>query len=238
MAFFFNGSTHVISRADALIQTWPLTMHGRIRLTASNDLLVHTILGILETSSNNGFRITVEGNGGTMKARCGSKASGSASNATTSTSISDTNWHSVVGEITAANARQVWLDNGGNVSNTTSLSPGTLVKTSVGALNNNGTLSGNVAHELADVAVWAGTLTADERAALSAGVSPLLIRPDILVIYLPLFRGASDLMGDVFTVTAATVVDHPRVYMPAPSRMIAKPSATFNYARTFSQLIG
>ena len=65
MAFFFNGSTHVISRADALIQTWPLTMHGRIRLTASNDLLVHTILGILETSSNNGFRITVEGNGGT-----------------------------------------------------------------------------------------------------------------------------------------------------------------------------
>lgn len=215
MAFFFNGATHIINRADAVVQTWPLTMHGRIRLTASNDGLDHVILNLSEAGSNNGFRLQIESSASTMKARCGTKAGGAASNATTTTSISDQNWHSVVGEITAANARQVWLDNGGNGSNATSRTPGTLTKTTVGAFDNGGTLGGNVAHELADVAVWSGTLTADERAALANGVSPLLIRPDILEIYLPLMRGGDDYMGAAFTVTNATVADHPRVYMPA-----------------------
>jgi len=215
MAYLFNGATHIINRADAVLQTWPITLHGRIRLTASNDGLDHTIIGLWETSLNNGFRLQIESSASTMKARCGTKAGGTASNATTTTSISDQNWHSVVGEITAANARQVWLDNGGNGSSSTSLTPGTLTKTSIGAFDSGGTLGGNVAHELADVAVWSGTLTADERAALSSGVSPLLIRPDILEIYLPLMRGGDDYMGAAFTVTNATVADHPRVYMPA-----------------------
>lgn len=215
MAYLFNGATHIINRADAVLQTWPITLHGRIRLTASNDGLDHTIIGLWETSLNNGFRLQIESNASTMKARCGSKAGGSSANATTTTSISDQNWHSVVGQITAANARSVWLDNGGNGTNTTSLTPGTLTKTSIGAFDSGGTLGGNVAHELADVAVWSGTLTSEERAALALGVSPALIRPDILELYLPLMRGGDDYMGAAFTVTNATVADHPRVYMPA-----------------------
>ena len=215
MAYLFNGATHIINRADAVVQTFPLTIHGRIRLTAVADGLVHCILGLWEAGSDNGFRLQVELNTGTMKARCGSKASGSASNANSTTSITDTNWHSVVGEISAANARQVWLDNGGNGTNATSLTPGTLTKTSIGAHDNGGTLSGNIAHELADIAVWSGTLTNEERAALASGVSPALIRPDILEIYVPLIRELNDQRGGTFSLTGATVSDHPRVYMPA-----------------------
>lgn len=225
MAFGFNGATHIINRSDAILQSWPITLHGRIRLTNPGDGLDHTIIGLWESGSNNGFRLQVEAPGGLTKARCGTKAGGTASNATTSTTITDTNWHSVVGEITAANARKVWLDNGGNGSSTTSLTPGTLTKTTVGAFDNGGTLGGNVAHELADVAVWSGTLTADERAALAAGVSPLLIRPDILEIYLPLMRGGNDYMGGAFTVTDATVADHPRVYMPSRAQQLVKTAA-------------
>lgn len=215
MAYLFNGATHIINRGDAVLQSWPITLHGRIRLTNPGDGLDHTIVGLWEAGSNNGFRLQVEYPGSLTKARCGTKAGGITNNATSTTVIADSNWHSIVGEITAANARQVWTDNGGNGSSTTSLTPGTLTKTSIGASDNGGTLGGNVAHELADVAVWSTTLTSDERAALAAGVSPLLIRPDKLEIYLPLARGGTDYMGGAFTVTNATVADHPRVYMPA-----------------------
>lgn len=222
MAYLFNGATHIISRGDAVLQTWPITLHGRIRMTNPGDGLDHTIVGLWEAGSNNGFRLQVEFPGSLTKARCGTKAGGTAANATTTTTITDTNWHSVVGEITAANARQVWLDNGGNGSSSTSLTPGTLTKTTAGAYDNGGTLGGNVAHELADVAVWSVALTSDERASLAAGVSPLLIRPDKLEIYLPLMRGGNDYMGGAFTVTAASVVDHPRVYMPSRAQQLVK----------------
>lgn len=215
MAYLFNGATHIINRADAVLQTWPLTIHGLIRLTANNDGLDHCILGFWEAGANNGFRLMVASQAGSMKVRVATKASGVASAASSTTAISDLNWHSAVGEITAANARQCWLDNAGNGSGTTSLTPGALTKTTIGAQDNGGTIDSNIGHELADVAVWSGTLTADERAALSSGVSPLLIRPDILEIYLPLMRGGDDYMGAAFTVTNATVADHPRVYMPA-----------------------
>lgn len=226
MAYLFNGATHVINRADAVVQTWPLTMHGRIRLTSGNDGLSHCILGLFEASSTNGFRLEVVNSAGNMIARSVSRAGGAAATANGTTFANDSNWHSVVGEVTAANARQVWLDNGGNASNSTSLTPSTLTKTSIGAYNNGGTISGNIAHELADVAVWSGTLTADERAALASGVSPLLIRPDILEIYLPLMRGGNDYMGGAFTVTAASVVDHPRVYMPSRAQQLVKTAAS------------
>lgn len=222
MAYLFNGATHVISRGDAIVQTWPITMHGRVRLSNSGDGLTHNILYLSEAAVHNGFRILVELNGGTMKARCGTRAGGVAANGTTTTSISDSNWHSVIGQITSATARQVWLDNAGNGSNATSLTPGTLTKTVIGAQDSGGALSGNVGHDLADLAIWSGTLTADERAALNSGVSPALIRPDILEIYVPIIRDPTDLMGSVFTVTGATVSDHPRVYMPARATFVPK----------------
>jgi hypothetical protein len=214
MAYLFNGATHVIRRADAVVTTWPITMHGRIRLTGSLPTgAEHHIIGLFEAATNNGFSIKVEDRTGAMKAGATTKASGAASSAFSSTSISDNNWHSVIGQITGSSNRQVWLDAGGNASQLTARSPGVITKTTIGAIESGAALSGNVGHEVADVALWAGTLTADEMQALASGVSPALIRPDILEIYLPLIRGGNDQRGGVFTVTAATVADHPRVYM-------------------------
>ena len=56
MAYLFNGATHIISRGDAVLQTWPITLHGRIRMTNPGDGLDHTIVGLWEAGSNKGFR--------------------------------------------------------------------------------------------------------------------------------------------------------------------------------------
>lgn len=209
MAFLFNGATHVLRRSDAVIQTWPLTMFCQVRLP-SVDSTEHCLVAVHEATANNGFRMVLSFTGGAMKARMGTKAGGSNSNATSTTAVSDTNWHSVIGEVSASAARQVWLDNGGNASNGTILTPGTLTKTLIGATEDSGSLSTNVNHEVANAAVWQALLTADERAALTAGFSPLLIRPQSLKIFAPLVREPVELLGGAFTVTGATFVDNPR----------------------------
>ena len=226
MAYLFNGATHVIRRADAVIQTWPLTMVCRVRLPVvdSNE---HCLVALHEATLNNGFRMVLSFTGGSMKARMGTKAGGVNNNATTTTAVGDTNWHTVVGEVSAANARQVWLDNGGNASSTTSLTPGTLTKTLIGATEDSGSLSTNVGHEIADAAILAGITTADERAAFAKGISPAIIWPRLIRVHADLIRGGATIWerrGDPFTVTGATPVDHPRVYLPAHRKRLLKPS--------------
>jgi hypothetical protein len=213
MAYYFNGATHQIIRSDAVVGTWPITMHGRIRLP-SIDLNDHFILGLFESGGGRGFYLRTASAGGTQKARMGARDGSTNASATSSTSLTAGQWHSVVGDVISATNRSVWIDNGGVGSNIVSVSPSTLVKTSIGSNDSGGTLDGNVGHELADVALWSGTLSSEERTALAAGVSPALIRPDILELYVPLIRGGMDQRGGVFTVNNATVADHPRVFMP------------------------
>jgi hypothetical protein len=213
MAYHFNGATHQIIRSDAPIATWPITIHARVRLPTS-DSNEHYICGFHESANGNGHYLRTSFTGGTQKLRMTSRDSGVNSAAQSTTSLTIGQWHSCVGEVTAAAARGSWIDNGGNGSNIVSISPGTLAKTSIGAFDAGGTLSSNVDHEVADVAMWSGLLSSDDRAALAAGVSPAFIRPDILEVYVPLIRGGQDKWGGAFTVNNATVVDHPRVFMP------------------------
>jgi hypothetical protein len=213
MAYHFNGATHQIIRSDAVVQTWPLTMHGRVRLPNS-DSNEHFILALLESGTERGFYLRTAFTGGTQKARMASRDASTNSAATSTTSLTVGTWHSVVGSVTSATLREVWIDNAGSANSIVSVSPGTLAKTSIGANDAGGTLSANVDHELADIALWSAILGADDRAALAAGVSPALVRPDALELYVPLIRGGQDRRGGEFTINNATVADHPRVFMP------------------------
>jgi hypothetical protein len=81
---------------------------------------------------------------------------------------------------------------------------------------------------ISEVAIWDAALTADEAAMLAKGLCPLLVRPQSLVAYLPLygrFSGEPDLVGGITgTVSGATAAEHPRIYRPARS-MVAVPTA-------------
>lgn len=70
---------------------------------------------------------------------------------------------------------------------------------------------------IAEVAAWNLTtaMTQAEWTALAAGVSPLLIRPQSLILYWPLINDAVAAVGSRITATDTTVATHPRMYYPA-----------------------
>lgn len=81
---------------------------------------------------------------------------------------------------------------------------------------------------IAEVGIWSAALDASEAAMLAKGLCPLLVRPQSLLAYLPLygrFSGEPDLVGGLTgTVTGATAGVHPRIYRPSQS-MVAVPAA-------------
>lgn len=88
---------------------------------------------------------------------------------------------------------------------------------------------------MAHFARWNRVITADERAALAAGYSPLFF-PNGLIRYVPLGRSSPEIDqvgGTSGTVTGATVVDEPRIIYPTrPTTSLGDvtppPPATFS----------
>lgn len=68
---------------------------------------------------------------------------------------------------------------------------------------------------LAEIAAWSALLSADEKAALALGYSPLLIRPASLIFYAPLHNSTIDLLNPGRTVTTGgSPVASPGVHPP------------------------
>ncbi len=67
---------------------------------------------------------------------------------------------------------------------------------------------------LAEFAIWDAILTPAEFAALGVGVSPILIRPESLVEYLPMLRDNVGPIGGAPTIQGTAVQPHPRVFYP------------------------
>lgn len=108
------------------------------------------------------------------------KRSGDEETAATTTSYSAGVWHHAFLNVASATDAKIYLDNGGEATETTDVDPQNLDRTAIGGLRD--ASPGDYADaKLAEFGLWPGiTLTADERAALAAGYSPLFIRPAIL----------------------------------------------------------
>lgn len=118
-----------------------------------------------------------------------------AGTAVTTTFFNTNTWHHALCIEYASDSRAVWLDNGGEGTDNTSILPNLLVATTIGCtlydgVPKSGYMSGRIAH----AAIWSVALSAGERAALTGGWSPLLVRPQSLVAYWPLggFHGEHD----------------------------------------------
>jgi hypothetical protein len=71
---------------------------------------------------------------------------------------------------------------------------------------------------LAEFAIWNAILTSDEAAALGKGVSPLLIRPALLIEYIPMIGPATSWVAGATTITGTAIQPHPRVHYPTHKR--------------------
>ncbi|KKK85173.1 hypothetical protein LCGC14_2775960, partial [marine sediment metagenome] len=118
--------------------------------------------------------------------------------ADTSTGYSANTWHHACGVFASTTSRSAYLDGGGKISNTTSITPSAaaLDATTIGVLRTNA-LAEYMSGRIAEVAIWNIALTDGEVAILALGYSPLFIHPQSLVAYWPLIReSVGDGTGD------------------------------------------
>ena len=221
---FLAASTEYLSVASAPVTAAPLTMACWFN---ANDVTTnYTLMGVGDSASLERFNMLVRGAVGGDPLSFRAQDSGGGTNADTSSGYSANTWHHGCAVAVSSTDRTVYLDGGNAGTSAVAHTPASIDRTVLAATAHS-TITQHFDGELAEAAIWNAALDADEAAALGAGFSPLLIRPQSLVFYVPLVRDDdNDLIGGLsLTANGTPTVDpHPRVYYPdMPS--VAVPAA-------------
>lgn len=126
-------------------------------------------------------------------------------------------WQHVAGVCTSSVSRQAFLDGVGGTVSTTSRTPSSVDRIRIGEWTS--TWARPFDGDIAECAIWNVALSAGEIAAMSNGLSPILIRPESLVSYYPLVRDYIDHVGGNTVSPNNTVVwanEHPISVEAAP----------------------
>lgn len=162
------------------------------------------LIDVLKDTSNY-FAIRVD----TATPRVMTTVGGTPAQANGPSNITTGQWYNIVGVIASTTSRTCYLDGVAGTTNTTSATVTSAVSGKIGYPG----VGGEAAGSLAEAAIWNVALSAEDAAAL-AYTSPLLIRPDALVSYVPLLAsGTLDFMASAATVSGSLTKDndHPRV---------------------------
>lgn len=153
---------------------------------------------------------------------------GASQSASFSPFVSGTYCH-VCGTFGAANHRQIYI-NGAAGSADASNRPLTGPIDTIIIGDNGETGTRNLSGSIAEIGIWNIQLADKDVISLSKGVSPLLVRPEYLVFYLPCIRdNDEDLIGGISLSVNGTpdISAHPRIFYPSlniyPSFAIAAP---------------
>jgi len=218
MSRSFNGSTDYLSYAGAVDAAHPMSFALWFNKPSTSFA---TAFSISNTNVSNPNRNSIILSN-TPNVRAFSSNSGGT---TTAIAISTANystntWHHACAVFSSNSSRTIYLDGGNSATNTTTVgvNTGSFVATTIGAYSNSTGIGQPCDGLIAEVAVWNTSLTADDAASLASGISPMLVRPDVLVAYWPLFGEASPeidiVRGQDATVNGATAGDHPRILRP------------------------
>lgn len=219
MARSFNGTSDYLIYATAIRTTTPLTFAcwAKWNTLGTNTMLMTIGDNASTTTLLNRFRLNKNASDILQAAAANTTTSGNSASGT----IAATNtWYHCAAVFTSSTSRLGYLDGVAGTANTTSITPGSLDDTTIGASTfGSGSVGTYMNGQIAEAGIWSVALTADEIASLAKGVSPNFIRPASLLAYWPLIGNFSpeiDLHGRFeMTVSGATKADHPRVYMPA-----------------------
>jgi hypothetical protein len=202
----------------------PFTISAWVRNTGSFANFPFIVTLYTASSTNNRHSLFVYNTGAIGAATRDAATTG---DSITTALIADSNWHHAAGIWTSSSSRSSFLDGTSKNTDTTAITPSTPNRFSVGAWNagaNDG-ITGNIQ----EVAVWSVALDDNEIANLATGLCALRVRPQSLVVYLPVIGFSSpdiDIIGRFdMTVTGATVSgEEPRIVRPS-SRKIFLPFA-------------
>jgi len=153
--------------------------------------------------------------------------------ASSSSGYSANTWHHVCGKFIASNDRAVLLDGGNKGTNTGNISVGNCDELSIATTRWAGTTYTNDTGRFAEFGLWDVALTDEEIAMLANGFSPLLVRPESLISYLPGLSGSGNerdfIDGGLWTLTGTVgQVDHPPIYKPGSSKTTIPGSTAIN----------
>ena len=171
-----------------------------------------------------GFKLAILSESGYQGIYAESRQNNTVPRAVSSTVPTGSVWQNGCGVWAGIADRRAFLNGGSKGTNTTSLTvtAGDVLRTAVGLTRELGNFAGMIG-QIAHPAIWDVALTDDEVAMLGAGLSPLRVRPESLVMYLPyLGRDGPEIdiaRGRTLAVTGATASSNePPLIWPQPAQ--------------------
>ena len=215
---FDHNSSEYLDQANVPVSSMPFTMSCRFFCPTDaqqGSELQWDLMTFSDASQNDnwsGLYLTNASHPSPNKLLCSMDGeSGSTGTATSTGTWSTSIWHHAACVFTSTTSRAVFLDGAKDTNGTTVVAPtfGLLDKYTIGEWVRTPNLVRYFNGHIAEVAVWDVALTDEEITALSKGISPLLIRPDNLVSYVPLVRDEDEdiITGNTFTANGTPTIE-------------------------------
>ena len=224
---FAAASSQYFVNANAIVAAEPLTMACWVK---PNGITTNYAVMAIDTEGGTarwGLNFLGAGGGDPISALSTNTVGTSAQSDVTGGTAT---WQHAAGVWASTTSRTAYRNGTAGTTNTTSISV-TGIDTTRIAARYAGTLGAFLDGSVAEAAIWNVALTAAEIASLAAGFCPLLVRPQSLVAYWPLFARATDEESWVgaFPMTntnTATAAQHPpRIIYPSWPRIIIPAAA-------------
>ena len=212
---FDDASSQYLSYASAVLSAVPISL--ACWFNTDNTAAEQELISICRSNADHWHSLRASGSIGGDPIRA-STFDGGWNAAQTTTGYSANTWHHACGVWAAADSRSAYIDGGSKHTQTSSRTPTSLDLTYIGANEFSSSPTNYMSGSIAEVGIWNVALTDAEVAILAKGYSPLFVRPQSLVLYIPLIRdNDEDLIGGLsFTANGSpTVSAHPRVFYPS-----------------------
>jgi hypothetical protein len=223
MAYNFNGTSHYMfasvdgSFPSTPITSLPFTMSCWFR-TPSAPRSTSRVLLEIGSSGSSGYRLVIPANQTFIRAN--HFVSGTAQTADTATnSIVANTWIHCAGVFSSNSSRSVFISTASSATNTQTISAANPSSFSIAV-----STAFNVNYfdgDIADIGVWNTALDSNDIASLAKGISCTKVRPNSLVINVPLIRNTNvlfekwspELLPNYVQNVGATPSEHPRIYL-------------------------
>ena len=224
---FDNASSENLEIDNAVVTTTPLTMACWFNTDNLTDFQVLMFVGDKDVS-NHQWRLVLAGDEPGDRIDAVAFTPSAYSEAETTTAYTTDTWEHACGVFTSSTSRAAFRNGGSKGTNSETSDPLSADRTAIGtdADSNPGSyMSGSIA----EAAIWDVALTDAEVATLGDGFSPLFVRPQNLVFYVPLIRDADeDIVGglSLTAINTPSISVHPSIIYP--TRVESRDMAAFD----------